>query len=243
MEKHAETIFMERFCELIKKGNVRQSELSDAIDRSRQSIHQYMTGRSVPTYDVLVKISNYFGVSIDYLLGKTDKFEGFAEGMQVAWEMSRRITSSKLNGGIDGITLMNLFGVESITSIFKEYSAKEAKKIIDEYDAEKIIHEGDVVEILEQKAVVLVIDRDIASVYVIDNDDGKVQEVPLHQLKKEGHCVDVRSSLKSAYETAKAFHVTRNVMVEMSKEAERASQKFMEINLEAFKEIAKGSAD
>ena len=49
-----------------------QTELAQAIGKSRQVISQYCTGISEPPYEILVKIAKYFNVSLDYLLGITE---------------------------------------------------------------------------------------------------------------------------------------------------------------------------
>ncbi len=48
-----------------------QEELSIKLDISRASLSHYEKNRREPDYDTLVKIANYFKVSIDYLLGRT----------------------------------------------------------------------------------------------------------------------------------------------------------------------------
>ena len=52
--------------------NVSQCQLSEVLGRSRQTVSQYVNGISEPSYDTLVKIADYFDVSIDYLLGRTE---------------------------------------------------------------------------------------------------------------------------------------------------------------------------
>ncbi len=63
--------FATRFRELME-GDPRtsQAEIADAIGKSRQVVSQYFNGESEPTFETLVKIADFFGVSTDYLLGK-----------------------------------------------------------------------------------------------------------------------------------------------------------------------------
>ena len=49
-----------------------QNELADYLQRTRQSISYYCDGSSSPDWETLVKIADYFDVSTDYLLGRTD---------------------------------------------------------------------------------------------------------------------------------------------------------------------------
>lgn len=47
-----------------------QAQLAEITGKTRQTISQYVNGISEPGYDTLVKIADYFEVSIDYLLGR-----------------------------------------------------------------------------------------------------------------------------------------------------------------------------
>lgn len=54
---------------LMKSRKVTQEALANNIGMKRQTVSQYVNGISEPSYEVLVKIARYFGVSTDYLLG------------------------------------------------------------------------------------------------------------------------------------------------------------------------------
>lgn len=56
---------------LMKERGKTQENIAKAVEKTRQTISQYVNGVSEPGYDVLVKIADYFDVSIDYLLGRT----------------------------------------------------------------------------------------------------------------------------------------------------------------------------
>jgi transcriptional regulator with XRE-family HTH domain len=49
-----------------------QEQLADSIGGSERGIQNYEAGRRKPTYDILIVIADYFDVSIDYLVGRTD---------------------------------------------------------------------------------------------------------------------------------------------------------------------------
>ena len=55
----------------------RYSQLKVAMDLciSREALSYYENGKRSPDVDMLVKLSNYFDVSIDYLLERTDNPE------------------------------------------------------------------------------------------------------------------------------------------------------------------------
>jgi transcriptional regulator with XRE-family HTH domain len=53
-------------------NKVKQNELADFCDTTRQTISNYINGTTFPTSDKIFKIAAYFGVSSDYLLGLTN---------------------------------------------------------------------------------------------------------------------------------------------------------------------------
>ena len=59
----------ERFVELLQKYNTTPYKVSQATGISNGSLSDWKSGRSKPKYESLVKIAQYFGVSVDYLLG------------------------------------------------------------------------------------------------------------------------------------------------------------------------------
>lgn len=64
--------FGQRLKELRKQSNISQAELAKAINRSRPTIAGYEIGDRLPDIETLKKISEYFNVSIDDLLCKTN---------------------------------------------------------------------------------------------------------------------------------------------------------------------------
>lgn len=49
-----------------------QAKLAEITGKSRQTVSQYIHGISEPGYDTLGKIADYFHVSVDYLLARSD---------------------------------------------------------------------------------------------------------------------------------------------------------------------------
>ena len=54
-----------------KQKKVSQTKLGKVLGLTQQMISSYEKNMSSPNIDVLIKIANYFNVSIDYLLGHT----------------------------------------------------------------------------------------------------------------------------------------------------------------------------
>ncbi|MEI4618198.1 helix-turn-helix transcriptional regulator [Bacillus cereus] len=63
----------ERLITLIDKKGITQQQLADAIGVSHVSIYYYSTGKKSPGTRTLQKIANYFNVTTDYLLGRSDR--------------------------------------------------------------------------------------------------------------------------------------------------------------------------
>ena len=61
-----------RLKELRQKANITQKELAHSIHSSQQNIAFYEKGERKPKHEMVEKLANFFNVSIDYLLGKTD---------------------------------------------------------------------------------------------------------------------------------------------------------------------------
>lgn len=57
--------------QLIEDRKLTQGDIASITGVTRQTVSQYCNGISEPGYDTLIKISDYFNVSIDYLLGRT----------------------------------------------------------------------------------------------------------------------------------------------------------------------------
>jgi len=66
------TVFPARLRQLISSANITQKQLAEAVGLKPQSISQYLDGASTPSYSTLVDIADYFHVSTDYLLGRSD---------------------------------------------------------------------------------------------------------------------------------------------------------------------------
>lgn len=65
-------LFWDIFSKLCKDNNVTPTTVVKSFDISHGVITRWKNG-SLPSADVLIKIADYFGVSVDYLLGKTEE--------------------------------------------------------------------------------------------------------------------------------------------------------------------------
>ena len=58
--------------ELRKKRKISQLKLAMDLGMNQNSISRYETGERQADYETLITFADYFNVSIDYLLGRTD---------------------------------------------------------------------------------------------------------------------------------------------------------------------------
>ncbi|WP_206457857.1 helix-turn-helix domain-containing protein [Anaerovorax sp. IOR16] len=67
--------FGEHLKALRKAQNITQKQLAQDINASERGIQNYELNLRKPTYDILIALADYFDVSIDYLVGRTDNPE------------------------------------------------------------------------------------------------------------------------------------------------------------------------
>lgn len=65
-------MFGKRLKTLREKKDMLQKDLAEILDVSSGAIGMYENGKRTPDYEILKKIADYFEVSVDYLLGRTD---------------------------------------------------------------------------------------------------------------------------------------------------------------------------
>lgn len=61
---------MIRLKELRTQNGLQQKEIASALNISKQSYSNYELGQREPSIETLCLLADYFGVSVDYLLGK-----------------------------------------------------------------------------------------------------------------------------------------------------------------------------
>ena len=66
------SVFSERLVQLRKSREMSQIALAKEIGVSSRIYQEYEYGKSEPKMSNLVSIADFFGVSIDYLAGRTD---------------------------------------------------------------------------------------------------------------------------------------------------------------------------
>ena len=63
-----------RIRELREEKNLSQEDVAKAIGTNQRNIGRWEKNENEPTAGFLLKLADFFGVSIDYLLGRSDDF-------------------------------------------------------------------------------------------------------------------------------------------------------------------------
>ena len=66
-------ILAKNLLELRKIRKLSRQAVADAVQISAKSYERYESGEREPTASVLVALADYFGVTTDYLLGRSDE--------------------------------------------------------------------------------------------------------------------------------------------------------------------------
>lgn len=123
-------ILGEKITLLRKKNNYSQEDLANELGISRQSVSKWESGNSIPDLDKIIKISNLFGVSTDYLLkdeleeetlsetdemleeGKIVSLEEANEFLEATLRFANKLSLAILLFILSPITLIILGGME-----------------------------------------------------------------------------------------------------------------------------------
>lgn len=62
-----------RVNELLNSSNLQQKQLAEALHMLPQTFNGYMTGHRPFKLEVVVGIADFFKVSVDYVLGRSDE--------------------------------------------------------------------------------------------------------------------------------------------------------------------------
>ncbi|WP_371377446.1 helix-turn-helix domain-containing protein [Sporomusa aerivorans] len=65
--------FGERLSHLRKSRKLKAEDLADAVGVKRRIIFMYEKNESKPSFEVLISFAEYFDVSLDYLVGRSDE--------------------------------------------------------------------------------------------------------------------------------------------------------------------------
>ena len=67
------SFFSERLRELRKAHGETQQQVADGLGVPRQHYHKFEAGENLPSLEKFIALADYFGVSLDYLAGRTEE--------------------------------------------------------------------------------------------------------------------------------------------------------------------------
>ena len=89
---------MNRLKELRQEKGIRQEDLAKAISVQNYTIGNWERQRSEPNIQDLIKIANYFEVTVDYLIGRTNELEEIKTNLTLTqYEKNLLSTVAKLS--------------------------------------------------------------------------------------------------------------------------------------------------
>ncbi|WP_246105429.1 helix-turn-helix domain-containing protein [Sporomusa termitida] len=65
--------FSDRLKTLRNKHKINQTVLANLLNVSQRQISYYENGKDTPPLPALITLADYFGVSLDYLVGRSDE--------------------------------------------------------------------------------------------------------------------------------------------------------------------------
>ena len=67
------SVFSERITQLRKKKGISQNAIAKEIGVSSRTYQDYEYGAREPQVNIFCRIADFYGVSLDYLVGRTDE--------------------------------------------------------------------------------------------------------------------------------------------------------------------------
>ncbi|MGG2057728.1 helix-turn-helix transcriptional regulator [Lysinibacillus pakistanensis] len=96
-------IFSERLKKEREKKGWSQNELAEKIHVSRQSVSKWETGKNYPSIEIIINLSDLFGITIDELLRSDKKLE------ERVIKDSKQLAYPKWKAFFDGIFFLGSF--------------------------------------------------------------------------------------------------------------------------------------
>lgn len=121
-----------KFGDIAKKlrlqNNLTQDQLAQVLSVGRPTIAGYETKGKQPDYDKLVKLANYFNVSIDYLLGNTQNSYSSTSQLSIgtAIESTSLYNENLVQIDLELKALVNKLTVDHPSILFNGTSLNEA---------------------------------------------------------------------------------------------------------------------
>jgi len=87
--------FSDRLKELRKEKNLTLRDLANKIGTTKSTLSRYETNDGMPKQDILEDLADYFEVTTDYLLGRTNQ-KYFKQDETIAFHTDKKLTDKDL---------------------------------------------------------------------------------------------------------------------------------------------------
>lgn len=155
---------MKNLKKIRKLKNITIKELANALNLAESTISLYENGKREPDFNTLSKISDYFNVSIDYLLGKED-IDITPKGVKIP-------VLGTINAGLPIEAVENIIDYEEISRDMAAHGEYFALKIKGD-SMLPTVKDGDVVIIRKQEDA----DSGKICVVMINGNDATLKEI------------------------------------------------------------------
>ena len=173
--------FINKVLDLIARNKTTKNKMLIDLNLSRGSFSAWERRGTIPSGETLTKIADYFGVSVDYLLGNTDIKE---KPSQDDWESKLKVypveswyiapVVGTVRAGYNGVALEEIIGYEPI------YDVKNPEECfwlrVEGDSMSPLIMENDLVLVRKQQDV----DSGSIAVVIYNGDEGAVKRVIKH---------------------------------------------------------------
>ena len=114
-------IVAKRLRELRHSVNLSQARLAKAIGLQQSAINRYENDQTDPSCDTLLRYADYFDVSADYILGRTENPKGAAFEGRVKLEASHPEMEQFIEMCFDPGSPMNVRLKETLKQLLEEH--------------------------------------------------------------------------------------------------------------------------
>ena len=97
---------MEKLRELRKEKGISLKELGSIIGAAESTMSLYENGKRQPDYETLLKLAEYFGVTVDYLLRGEDESERLPEELVILNRKAKKWSPEKRKQLLDMARVM-----------------------------------------------------------------------------------------------------------------------------------------
>ena len=101
----------------------------------------YETVDGMQIGDAVINAKPYTEPDLEQVKRDYDAY--YEKGLDDAWEVARKISLAKIDGGFSWESMNNMFGTDSPSKIYKTFTASEAIEKIRQYEQEKRFCVGD----------------------------------------------------------------------------------------------------